>query len=149
MAREEILLAVLVTHPELFDDVGEKLGNLAFSTVALDNLRQEALKTLAENASLDTDAFQRHLRESGYAEILDSLLSRRVFGHAFFARSAEPLDTALAGWNETYELYSRRDLEAEILQAQRRLAADMSPENFERFRALKMQEQTAQDRNAK
>jgi len=147
--REEILLAALMTHPELFDEVGEKLGNLAFSTVALDKLRQEALKTLAEDASLDSEAFQRHLRGCGYAEILDSLLSPRVFGHAFFARLAEPFDTALAGWNETYELYCRRDLEAELREAQRRLAADMSPENFERFRALKIQEQTAQQRNAK
>jgi len=57
--------------------------------------------------------------------------------------------TALEGWNETYELYCRRNLEAELLEAQRRLAADMSAENYERFRALKMQEQTAQDRNAK
>ena len=76
-------------------------------------------------------------------------MSPRVFGHAFFARAAEPFDTALAGWNETYELYSRRDLEAELLEAQRRFAADMSPENFERFRALQIQEQTARPRNAK
>ena len=147
--REEIFLATLITHPDLFDEVGEKLGSLAFSTVTLDNLRQEALKTLAQDASLDSEAFQRHLLESGYAEILGSVLSPRVFGHAFFARPAESFETALAGWNETYELYCRRDLEAELLEAQRRLAADMSAENYERFRALKMQEQTAQDRNAK
>ncbi|MCR4377788.1 MAG: DNA primase [Rhodospirillales bacterium] len=147
--REEILLAALITHPELFDEVGEKLGSLAFSTVALDKLRQEALKTLAKDASLDSEAFQRHLRGCGYAEILDSLLSPRVFGHAFFARLTEPFNTALAGWNETYELYCRRDLEAELREAERRLAADMTAENFERFKALKIQEQTAQQRNVK
>lgn len=149
LVREEILLTVLIVHPELLDDVGEKLGNLAFSTVELDNLRQEALKTLARDASLDSEAFQRHLRDSGFAKTLDSLLSPRVFGHAFFARPTEQVDQALAGWIETYELYCRRDLEAELLEAQRRLAADMSAENYERFRTLKMQEQTAQDRNAK
>ncbi|MCK5576366.1 MAG: toprim domain-containing protein, partial [Sphingomonadales bacterium] len=149
LVPEEILLVVLIVHPELLDDIGEKLGNLAFSTVELDNLRQEALKTLARDASLDSEAFQRHLRDSGFAKILDSLLSPRVFGHAFFARPTEQVDQALAGWIETYELYCRRDLEAELLEAQRRLAADMSAENYERFRTLKMQEQTAQDRNAK
>lgn len=148
-AREEILLATLITHPDLFDEVGERLGNLVFSTVALDNLRQEALKTLAGDSGLDTDAFQRHLRECGFSDNLDQLLSNRVFGHAFFARAAEDYDTALAGWLETYELYCRRDLEAELKEAQRRLAADMSAENYERFRALKMQEQSAQERNAK
>lgn len=148
-AREEVLLATLIGHPELFDEVGEKLGNLVFSTVALDKLRQEALKTLALEGGLDSDAFQRHLRDCGFSELLDQLMSPRVFGHAFFARPAEAIDTALAGWVETYELYCRRDLEAELKEAQRRLAADMSAENYERFRALKMQEQAAQDRNAK
>lgn len=148
-AREEILLATLLAHPDLFDEIGERLGNLAFSTVMLDNLRQEALKTLAQDPGLDSEALHGHLRDGGYDEILSSLMSPRVFGHAFFAREGEPFETALAGWNETYELYLRRELEAELLEAQRRFAADMSPENFERFRALKMQEQTAQDRNAK
>ncbi len=147
--REKILITALITHPDLFDEVGEKLGNLAFSTVALDNLRQEVLKTLAQDAGLDTEAFQRHLKESGYTEILDALFDPRIFGHAFFARPQVPFETALEGWYETYELYNRRDLEAELLEAQRRLAANMTTETFERFRALKIQEQTAQDQNAK
>ncbi len=148
-AREEILLAALMTHPDLFEDVGEKLGTLAFTTLSLDNLRQEALKTLAGDPGLDRDAFQRHLRDSGFSEILDQLLSPRVFGHAYFARPDEETLSALEGWVETYELYCRRDLQAELADAQRQLAANMTPETFERFRALKMQEQSAQDRNAK
>jgi len=163
-AREEILLATLITHPDLFDEVGERLGSLAFSTAKLDNLRQEALKTLAGDLSsspdpqdgikgrgpvLDSEAFQRHLRESGYSEILGQLLSPRVFEHAFFARLEKEHETALAGWNETYGMYCGRDLQAELLEAQRRLAVDMTQEAFDRFRALKMQEQTAQDQNAK
>lgn len=149
LVREEILLTTIINYPELLDDVGEKLGNRAFSMVELDNLRQEALKTLARDASLDTEAFQRHLRDSGFAKILDSLLSPRVYEHADFARPTKQVDQALAGWIETYELYCRRDLEAELLEAQRRLAVDASMENYERFRMLKTQELTAQDRNAK
>ena len=148
-AREEILLATLICHPDLFDQVGERLGSLAFSTAKLDNLRQEALKTLAGDPVLDSEAFQRHLRESGYSEILGQLLSPRVFEHAFFARPDKEHETALAGWNETYGMYCGRDLQAELLEAQRRLAVDMTQEAFDRFRALKMQEQTAQDQNAK
>ena len=148
-SREEILLAALINHPDLFDEVGERLGSVAFTTLALDNLRQEALKTLAGETSLDRTDFQRHLRDGGYSIILDSLLSSRVFGHAYFARPDEDTLSALEGWNETYELYCRRDLQAELDDAQRQLAAHMTPETFERFRALKMQEQTAAERNAK
>ncbi|HEY9080295.1 DNA primase [Magnetovibrio sp.] len=148
-SREEILLATLLNHPDLFDDVGERLGSVAFTTLELDNLRQEALKTLAGETRLDRADFQRHLRDSGYATILDSLLSSRVFGHAYFARPDEDMLSALEGWNETYELYCRRDLQAELDDAQRQLAAHMTPETFERFRALKMQVQSAAERNAK
>ena len=148
-SREEILLAALINHPDLFEDVGEKLGNLAFTTLALDNLRQEALKTLSGEQGLDREVFQRHLRDSGFSSLLDSLLSSRVFGHAYFARPDEDTLSALEGWNETYELYCRRDLQAELEDAQRQLAANMTPETFERFRALKMQEQSAAERNAK
>ncbi|MBF0248828.1 MAG: DNA primase, partial [Alphaproteobacteria bacterium] len=100
--REEILLAGLLNHPDLFEDVGERLGSLAFTTLALDNLRQEALKTLSGVQGLDRDSFQNHLRESGYAGLMDSLLSSRVYGHAYFARPDEDPQGALEGWNETY-----------------------------------------------
>jgi len=144
-AREEILLSTLITHPELFDDVGERLGTLAFSTVSLDNLRQEALKTLSGQPGLDSDTLQRHLKDTGFSKLLDELISSRVFGHAYFARPKAELDVALEGWNETYELYSRRDLQTEYLEAQRRLAVDATQENFDRFLALQKQVQTVQD----
>lgn len=161
-SREEILLATLICHPELFEEVGERLGSLAFTTLTLDNLRQEALKTLAgkagaehlgEDSSLETDLdrehLQRHLRDSGYATILDSLLSPRVFAHAYFARPDEDMLSALEGWNETYEFYCRRDLQAELEDAQRQLAAEMTPEANERLRALNLQKFLAAARNAK
>jgi len=148
-AREGILLAGLICHPELFDEVEERLGSVAFATLALDNLRQEALKTLAGEPGLDMTAFQRHLRDCGYSTILDAVLSPKVFEDAYFARPKEDIRAALAGWNETYELYCRRDLQAELLDAQRQLAAEMTPETFARFRALKRQEQSAAERNAK
>lgn len=161
-AREEILLATLICHPELFEEVGERLGSLAFTTLTLDKLRQEALKTLAgqtgaeqpgEESSLETDLdrehLQRHLRDSGYATILDSVLSPRVFAHAYFARPDEDMLTALEGWNETYEFYCRRDLQAELEDAQRQLAAEMTPEANERLRALNLQKFLAAERNAK
>ncbi|MEG3618496.1 DNA primase [Magnetovibrio sp. PR-2] len=147
--REQVLLATILNHPDVFEDVGEKLGNLAFTTLTLDNLRQEALKTLSGEQGLDRDTFQRHLRESGFSSELDSLLSPRVYEHAYFARPDEETLSALEGWIETYELYCRRDLQAELEDAQRQLAANMTPENFERFRALKMQEQSAAELIAK
>ena len=67
-SREEILLAALINHPELFEEIGEKLGSLAFTTLTLDNLRQEALKTLSGEQGLDSKDFQRHLRDSDFRQ---------------------------------------------------------------------------------
>ena len=144
-SREEILLAVLIGHPALFDDVGERLGSLAFTTVSLDKLRQEVLKTLSGEPGLDSETFQRHIKDAGFGKILDELLSSRVFGHAFFARPKTELETALSGWIETYELYCKRDLQAELQEAQRRLAVDMTQEAYDKLCALQKMEQTAQD----
>ncbi len=143
--REEILVTVLVTHPELFDDIGERLGSMAFSAPDLDNLRQEVLKTLAGAPGLDSRGLESQLRHNGYSQALDSVLSPRVFEHAFFARPDCAAETAREGWDETYGLYARDHLRAEVQAAQRRLADDMTAESFDRFRALKDQEHQAAD----
>lgn len=147
--REEILILTLIAHPELFDDLCERFGSLSFSRSDLDNLRQEALKTLSGDQTLDAEGLQGHLRQSGYGEILDYLLSSRGFQNAFFARPDADMETALEGWEETYTLYRQSDLQAEILEAQQLLAAEKSAEASERLRILKSQEHGAVTKNAK
>jgi len=127
--HERILLATLIGHPGLFDEVGERLGTVAFSAPGLDNLRQEVLKTLAGEAGLDSDAVRRHLRESGCAELLDAVLSPRVYEHAFFAKPETDPETAGEGWDETYALYKNADLRHEIQEERQRLSDDTIDEN--------------------
>ena len=135
--REAILVAVLITHPDLLDTVDERLGSLEFADANLDKLRQEVLKTLAREAGLDFKALNDHLCETGFAEILEGLLSRRVYVHASFARPEATLDEARAGWEETYSRHRQYHLLAEIKEAERRLAEDPTAEAFQLLRALK------------
>ena len=143
LRRQQILLAVLVTHPELFDDVGERLGSLAFSPPELDKFRQEVLKNLIGDSGLDSAALERQLRNSGYSDALDSVLSPRVFEHAFFARPGTDPGTALEGWEETFALCRKIGLRSEIEEARRRLAEDTSAENRDYLRALKKEARQA------
>jgi DNA primase len=143
--QEQILLTVLINHPELADDFAERLGFMSFSSPDLDKLRQEVLKTLAGETGLDSEGLERQLKQDGFSEVLDSLLSPQILGHAFFARPDAPADAAKAGWEETLKLYTRNDLKAELLEAQRVLAENPSPEAFERLRALKDQERQSVD----
>jgi len=143
--REAILLAVLLTHPTLYDDIGERLGKTGFSAPELDKLRQEALKTLAHQPSLDSAGLEHQLRESGFAAALNSLLSSKIYDHAFFARPETDDETARQGWEETFKMYHQKDLLAEIQEVGVGPAGEMTAEAMERLRVLKAQEHQAQD----
>lgn len=137
LRREEILLVTLITHPGLFDDVGERLGALTFSTPELDKLRQEVILTLSGRLALDFKGLEAHLRHTGFSKLLSGLLSRQVLNHAFYARPETPLEVAREGWLETFSLYQKTHLIPEIQEAEQRLADDPSEEAFRLLRALK------------
>lgn len=146
--RLEILLATLINHPELYDQIGEKLGELDYAKAGaeLDNLRQQALKTLARETGLETGALTDHLTDLGLGAALASLNARNVLLDAYFARAEAPLDEALSGWNETYALICARTLDDEIREAEQALAAEFSDEAWQRVKALKAQQhQNSQD----
>ncbi len=146
--REQILLATLINHPQLFDDIGERLGLLSFLVPDLDNLRQEVLKTLAEEEGLDREALELRLRLSGFAEAVVSVTSPQIFEHAFFARPGTPAATARIGWEETYGRYTDKGLLDDIEEAKRRLAEDMTEEAFDRMRMLLVQRQQQEEASA-
>ena len=54
--QQAILITTLINHPLLFDNIGEQLGSIEFSTLDLDKLRQEVLKTLALTPKLEQKA---------------------------------------------------------------------------------------------
>ena len=146
---EETMIANLIIHPEIFDLVCERLGTLTFLSSELDNLRQEALKTLAGEQGLDASGIKAHLRQSGYAEILDELLGSKRFVNVSIVREEADNEAALESWEEAYAKYRQSDLQAEILEAQQLLAAENTTEAFERVRILKTQEYGAVTKNAK
>ncbi len=137
--REEILITTLINHPELYDDVSERLGTITFSATELDNLRQEVLKTLAAKSGLETEPLTNHLNECGYSAVLRSLLGASVYDHAYFARPDALVEEAVAGWYETFDQIRSRDLIAEIKEAERDVAENPSEETWRRLLALKQQ----------
>jgi len=136
--QKRILLATLVTHPELVDHVGERLGALDFSGGAPDRLRTRVLDILAEEPSLDFVSLRDHLRADGLGEELDSLLHSNVYTHAAFARPEAETETARRGWDHTFELLIRRkELKADLDHMVERLGENPTAEDFETFLALK------------
>ena len=143
--RLEILLLCLINHPEIYDHVGEKLGEISFAKAGddLDNLRQQALKTLARETGLETGALTNHLTDSGLGKVLSSLVARGVLLDAYFARPEASVEDALAGWNETYFLHSAGALKDQIREAERALAENFTDEALQHLIALKAQQHQA------
>jgi DNA primase len=139
--QERLLLTVVICHPGLLEEVAERLGSLHFSDSTLDKLRQEVLKHLDRWSSLDSEGVQLHLRSCGFSQILDSLLEANVYEMWAFTRPDASADAARLGWEHTFKLYLRRELEADQRRAEGLLAADTSDETFGLLRALKSEDQ--------
>ncbi len=149
--HEAILLATALNHPALLETVSERLGTVVFGDPALDRLRQEVAAwavggTLEEPETLDSEAIRRHFRDSGQNEAVEQVLGLRVYEHAFFARPEASLADARDGWEETFALYRRVALDADLQAARRRLAEGGDERALEALRALKA-EQHAQAEN--
>lgn len=135
--REAILLAVVLVQPDLLDTVGERLGTIGFTDPALDALRQGILDMAATGEALDSERLQSHLRRCGFSASLACVLDGRLGAHAFFARQGVALETALAGWEETFALYRRDRMRPELQHRKQALADDPSAEAYDIFQALK------------
>lgn len=141
--RETLLLAAVILHPSIIDDVGERLGLLNFVSDSLDNLRQEVLKTLDGDLGLDSSALQDHLVKNGFSGPLKSLLGKfhapnggKFIGHETFLHPDRPIDVVLRGWDHTFTLYmNQRDLATEFKELKRRLELEMTPQALSQFQA--------------
>jgi len=132
--REGHLLAIIINHPQLFDDVGEQLGDVVFSADPLERLRQEVVAALTAESSLDAGSIRRHLSSRGYAETLDSLLSADAPN---YAQPGASTDVAIRGWQEVWLNSQELVLQAELKRAERQFAADPNEANWARFMGLK------------
>lgn len=133
----QIMLAALINHPEIFDQVEEELGHLHIPNERLDLLRQTILNMLGAEPDLDSEGVQTHLREQGYESELRAVLSESVYTHAGFARPGAHEDTILSGWRDTLAFMRKKASQQEVKAAGKALALDFSADNEERMMALR------------
>ncbi|RAU21001.1 DNA primase [Paramagnetospirillum kuznetsovii] len=144
--QERVMLALLAANPGLFDHAHEELGRCLFSNDSLDNLRRGILKHLGATRGLDADGLIDHLRADGFSQSLDSLLDaseRRMRS----VRSYDGVEEAKALWEDVFHHYMRKDLLADVSEANQRLAQDASQAAWTRFEAVKRHEQAASGRD--
>lgn len=131
---ERLLLATLINHPALFDEVGERLGMAVFPAGPLEALRAATMNALSRDSGLDADELCRHLADCGYDPA--TLLSESHV-HGKFARADASLDEALEGWNVTWDKVREQALRRDFQNAKAALASNANDANLARFQALR------------
>jgi len=138
--RQKLLVAVLLLRPEIYDEVAERLGRFEITDARLDKLRQELLKTLAADPTLDSAGLQSQLCGHGFSEDVNWLLSRSVLMHGAFAKPVVPVNEVLAGWENLLALLGRADIADEISAVRQDVGKDVTA--LRRIGPLHIQQQT-------
>ncbi|MBU0799710.1 MAG: toprim domain-containing protein, partial [Alphaproteobacteria bacterium] len=131
-----IMLAALINHPDIYEAVEEEAGLLNMSNKRLDLLRRDVLNLLGSESGLDAEGVLNHLKERGFEDELDLVLSESVYVHAAFARPRAESEKTLQGWRETIVFLQKKSVAQELKAAGAMLGQDMSEENEQRWRTL-------------
>ena len=126
--RWRILLAALVNHPEVLDELGERLTSLHAPNEALDKLVQQL--HIARSFDLDSNGLRGHLQVEGFADLLAGVLTDEVYA---MARGAGPAGTAAdarAICLDALDHLERESIDIEIEALQARAEADPSEQNL-------------------
>jgi DNA primase len=132
---EEIVLALLVNHPQLAAEHAEELAAAAFQAGGLDKLRRAIIDLAAGEPDLDSDALKRHLTQKGFAQALQGLLDRTKDKR--FTLPTAAAERAADGLREQLGLMRERAARRERELAARQLADDPTDESFARFETVR------------
>ena len=108
----------------------------------LDRLRQELLRLHAAQPDLDRAALEGQLKEHGFSDVLERVLSREVYEAAPFAHPAKSLADRREQWLAAWDQPRRREICTEIREDGRVLGTDLTAERWAPVSAKKAQYET-------
>jgi DNA primase len=143
---EEVVLALLVNHPELAAAHGEELAQANFRAGGLDKLRQAIIDLAAGHPDLDSETVKLHLDKMGFAQALQGLLDRTKDKR--FTLPTAPAERAAEGLREQLGLMRERAAVLERDMAARRLGEEPSDDAFARFETARQATLEGESRRA-
>ncbi|MGQ0677125.1 MAG: hypothetical protein ACT4N4_13700, partial [Rhodospirillales bacterium] len=126
--RWRILLAALINHPEILDELGERLAGLAPPNEALDKLVQQL--HIARSFGLDSNDLRSHLKAEGFIDLIAGVLTDEVYAMARGAGPAGDAADARAICLDALDHLERESIDIEIEALQARAEADPSEQNL-------------------
>jgi DNA primase len=136
---QQVLLAILINHPDIFDGIEETLGNFSFAEGRLDQLRQELISVLLKNAGMESDGVKDVLRQRGFAESLDVLFRDPLIRSNRVIRTDAPAEKYQPLWDENVVLLKNLEYAPELEKFRYTGETSISEEDeddWERQRAL-------------
>ncbi len=132
---QQVLLAIVLRHPDIFEAEGERLGALGFADAGLDRLRQAVVTILSAHPDLDAEGLGRELAAAGLAAESESLLNEPMIRHHRKIAAGADAESVLATWRDTLETLQRAAFAAERETIKERLAGDLTPDGWRRQQA--------------
>ncbi|HEY9550247.1 MAG TPA: hypothetical protein VIR45_12165, partial [Kiloniellaceae bacterium] len=134
--QQQMILATVIHHPGLLDELGETLAHLELDDQFLDKLRREILEITEADPDLDAAGLAGHLKALGYSDTVNGLLGAEALSHAAFARPGATHSEARAGLIELVARVGRGRLERQLADARRDAEAAMDETSWNRLLGL-------------
>jgi DNA primase len=116
---EKTVLAIIMNHPDIFQEIEEEIGSVGFADSALDQLRQELISLLSGELNFDAGDLKEELRKLGLAHAVDTLLEDPVIKiHRVVGPSASGDEVRLK-WDEAMRVLQAAALGVELEAASR------------------------------
>jgi DNA primase len=131
--QQELLLALLLNHPFLLDEVTEDLTGLRLPDPHLDKLCHEILRLHALYPDLDAVTLKLHLTGNGYARVVQGVLSPQVLKHGAFVRLEADAETVRMGWSHIREQLQQPRLKQDMADAEQDFVKDFREETWARL----------------
>ncbi|WP_374385121.1 DNA primase [Dongia sp.] len=140
----EVMLAVLINHPDLLHRHGEAAALVAIPDRQLDKLKGALLDLASQYPDLDASELRNHLMDQGFSAAIEALV--RHTGTIRFALPSAGVPQAEAGLLHVMAILRETEIAVELEAAARALEEDMSQENLDRFQAAQQQKLEAESR---
>ena len=106
--REQVLVAILIGHPELLVKVRDDFARLEIHNDPLDRLRLALLDLPINQSKMDYQSTRAHLSDLGHGEIIAKLFDRKEWNQTITERSVRPetdTESALIAWREAFAIH--------------------------------------------
>lgn len=136
LIHERLLLAILLNHPQIINELSDELAEIDFKDKRHQELRDAILQCYVEKP-LDVESVRAYLVDKGFEQEVKTLLSPQVLIHGAFAKASAPLEEVQRGWKEIINRLQALSSQNDLKAAKEDLAEQMSDKTWKRLKVLK------------